>query len=189
MEKQTAIMASLQHKSTLCLMAIIMVMLAISPIYAQKAKRFKDWNLSQYQQKFEESGQSFKTCNLWSVPTKSKGKYTRRGDIYFHITHLHSKETSHYNIISVEMGYPLHDAKKNKLVINIDKKKSKTYVFNKDGEIGTLDPKHSDKIIADMKKGNRLYISGVSTRGTKTSDEFSLSGFTKAHQQSLKECK
>ena len=43
--------------------------------------------------------------------------------------------------------------------------------------------KKDKKIIKAMLKGNKLIALGVSKRGTKTKDTYSLSGFTKAYNE------
>lgn len=172
---------------------ITVIFCNINTVIAQDSKRFKDWNLSQYQQSFE--SKKYQACNLWAIPKKSSGKYTRRGDVLIHITHLKNTDgtKSFENIVSIEMGYPLHDNRK--LTFRIDGKKSKTYNLERDGEIGSLPINTKkqrdtvDKLISDMKKGNNLYVYGVSTRGTKTTDRISLVGFTKAYDASIAACK
>ena len=45
------------------------------------------------------------------------------------------------------------------------------------------------KLVRAMRRGKKLMIRGVSQRGTKTTDRFSLTGFTAAHKAISKACK
>ena len=50
-------------------------------------------------------------------------------------------------------------------------------------------PDDDAKIIAAMKEGVKATLTAMSTRGTKTEDEFSLLGFTAALEEAEKRCK
>ena len=43
-------------------------------------------------------------------------------------------------------------------------------------------------MIYAMKKGIKLIVTGVSTRGTKTVDTYTLTGFTAAYNKLTKDC-
>ena len=45
------------------------------------------------------------------------------------------------------------------------------------------------KLVKAMKKGNRMTVVGRSSRGTKTTDTYSLSGFTAMKKRIDRECK
>ena len=50
-------------------------------------------------------------------------------------------------------------------------------------------PKETEaKIVDAMKRGNRAVMRGLSTRGTKTTDTFSLIGFTAALEEAARNC-
>ena len=50
-------------------------------------------------------------------------------------------------------------------------------------------PEEDAKLIAALKSGAEVTISGRSGRGTKTEDTFSLMGFTAAMEEAAKRCK
>ena len=45
------------------------------------------------------------------------------------------------------------------------------------------------RLVKAMRAGQDMMVSGVSTRGTKTTDKFSLLGFTAAHKAISKACR
>ncbi|MCE2510856.1 MAG: invasion associated locus B family protein, partial [Alphaproteobacteria bacterium] len=42
--------------------------------------------------------------------------------------------------------------------------------------------KTDQALVAALKKGNRMVVTGTSKRGTKTTDTYSLAGFTASHR-------
>ena len=45
------------------------------------------------------------------------------------------------------------------------------------------------KIVRQMKKGNQAKVIGISARGNKTTDTYSLLGFTDAYNSAKNQCK
>ena len=81
-------------------------------------------------------------------------------------------------------GYPYEYDSKVNLDINGDKFKMYT-----DGEWAWPEDVSEDaKIVAAMKRGAKAILTGFSTRGTKTTDTFSLLGFTAAVEEAEKRC-
>ena len=76
--------------------------------------------------------------------------------------------------------------KQSEVEIKIDGKKQ-TF-FTLEDRAWSYGPGEDKKLIQNMKRGNKLTITGVSSRGTTTIDEYSLSGFTKAKQMLDKIC-
>ena len=76
---------------------------------------------------------------------------------------------------------------KNKIVeIKIDKS---LYKFSSTEETPETAWTDKDKeVIYAMKKGIELTISGVSSRGTKTVDAYTLNGFTAAYNKLMNDC-
>ena len=114
-------------------------------------------------------------CFISSVPTKSEGKYDpkNRGDIRVFVSHGPGKADR--DLVQVIAGYrykPQSDVS-----LTIDGKKFKLYT-HKDRAYAQSE-EDDRRIITLMKRGSRMIIVGVSSRGTKTTDTYSLSGFTK----------
>ena len=124
-------------------------------------------------------------CFISSVPTKSKGKYDpkNRGDIRVFVSHGPGK--AERDVVQVIAGYrykPQSDVS-----LTIDGKKFKLFTIE---DRAYAESEEDDRrIITLMKRGSRMTIVGVSSRGTKTTDTYSLSGFTKTKAVIDKTCK
>ena len=122
-------------------------------------------------------------CYIAGQPKNSEPKGVKRGPIWLLVTHRPYKKIR--GEIGVYLGYPL---KVNSTVtIKIDQKKYKLYTV---GETAWIEKaKLEAKLIADMRKGQRMIIKGISKRGTRTTDAYSLNGFTRAHMAINRACK
>jgi hypothetical protein len=129
---------------------------------------------------FEEGGS--KVCYMAAKPKKNEGEYKARGDIHALITHRPGEGSR--NVFSYIAGYsykPASDA-----TIEIDGQKF--VLFTKDDTAWAVDAEDDDKIAAAIRSGTNMTISGVSSRGTKTKDTYSLSGSSGAYERISKEC-
>ena len=105
----------------------------------------------------------------------SKPKNVRRGKIYLLVTHRPAHGTR--DEVSVHVGYPLK--KDSEVVADIDGRKFRMFTDN--NTAWARDAKPDRAIAQAMRGGTILTIKGISSRGTKTTDTYSLSGFTAAH--------
>lgn len=138
---------------------------------------FKDWKA----QSFKESGKD--VCTMWSEPTESAGDYKKRGPVYIFVTHR--PYANRLDEISVNIGYKFKKAAPVNVSIG-----ERDYALFSDGDTAwTRTSKEDRRLVRAMRKGSKLTITGVSSRGTKTSDTFSLSGFTAAYNTITKACK
>ena len=124
-----------------------------------------------------------KICYITTTPTKSQGKYTKRGDIFLYVTH--NSGAAKYDVVDAVTGYTYK--KGSKPTIQIDKNKAITLVPVSD-TAWAKDAATDTKLVAQMKKGSTAVLKGTSTRGTLTTDTFSLKGFSKAYQSIQKAC-
>lgn len=123
-------------------------------------------------------------CYMSSVPKKDEGKYTKRGDIYTVITHRPAEKT--FDEVSFVAGYTYNT--KAPLTIKIGKETfSKTFTQGDKGWMVNGD--EDRRLIAAMKRGDRMIVDGKSSRGTATKDTYSLKGFTSAYQTISAKCK
>lgn len=135
-----------------------------------------DWEAWSY----TESGK--KTCFLLSRPSKSLPANARRGEIYMHVTHRNSSGTS--DVITFAFGYPLDEKKK--VSLSIDKN---YYSMLADKEAAwAKSPAEDKKIVKNMIRGRKMLVKATSKRGTKTTDSYSLIGFTAAYKVINKAC-
>ena len=88
------------------------------------------------------------------------------------------------SIIQIEAGY---NYKLNQdIVIKIDNTNYKFYTTEDAADSAWTDD--DVKVISAMKKGLKLVITGKSSRGTVTNDNYTLKGFTSAFNQLTKNC-
>ena len=124
-----------------------------------------------------------RTCYLHSVPQKSQGRYTKRGPTYVQVTHRDPAGVR--NEVSVTAGYTYR--KGGRVTIDIDGKKFS--LFTQGDTAWSSDKKTDNSLVAAMRAGRNMVVRGTSSRGTLTTDRYSLSGFTAAHRAISKACR
>jgi hypothetical protein len=156
---------------------LVCVLLAASVARADDfVGTFGDWHVQTY----DEGGS--KVCLMWGQPKKSQGNYTRRGDVYTYVTQRPSKKR--LNEISISIGYPF----KKQSALRVSVGKSSFSMFTDGDTAWNAKPKDDARMVKAMRAGATMTASGVSGRGTKTTDVFSLKGFTKAYAAMNKAC-
>lgn len=114
-------------------------------------------------------------CVISSTPQKSEGKYKQRGDIFALISHRPAEKR--IGEVGFQAGYTFK--KGSDVIVTIDRKKS--FKLFTSGEFAwTTDAKMDKSIAAGMRAGSTMVVRGTSSRGTQTTDTYSLKGFTKA---------
>lgn len=157
------------------------VFLFAGSAYAMEAPRligeYGDWAAYTY----KENGKN--VCYMASTPKRDEGKYTRRGDIYAVITHRPGENS--FDVFNLVAGYTY---KKNaKVTVKIGTQTFDKF-FTDDDKAWTYTEKDDKALVAAMKRGERMIVDGVSSRGTKTKDTYSLSGFTRAYKAISAKC-
>lgn len=137
---------------------------------------FSDWQAVT----FDEGGK--KGCYITSKPTKEQGDYTQRGRTYVLVTHR-PKDGS-FDVVSVVAGYTYKEGSEVALAVD----QTEFGLFTHQDSAWAPDTATDKELVAAMKSGNRMVVRGVSTRGTKTTDTYSLSGFTRAYQAIAEAC-
>ena len=136
---------------------------------------FKDWNAFA----FEEKGQ--KVCYISSQPKKTEPK-AKRGDIYALVTHRPSEKT--LDVVSIIVGYPFK--KGSEAEVSVDGKEFKLFT---DGETAWARDAESDRAVtAALRDGKQMVVKGVSGRGTRTTDTYSLAGVGQAYDAINEAC-
>ena len=156
----------------------IAAMLATTPALAEEAKlleTFRDWSA------YAAAGNP-KVCFAVSKPTESSPKSVKRGPILFYISQWPDDKV--VNEISVKMGYPFSEGAKTTVTIG----SAKFEMFTKDEGAFIEKPEEETKLIEAMRAGTTMKIEGMSERGTKTSDVYSLLGMSDALARVAKEC-
>lgn len=131
---------------------------------------------------YEYMNNGTKLCYLHSQPQKKEPAGVKRGEIYILVTH---KPKEHIrNEVSIYFGYPLKESLPAEAVIDgnaID-------MFTHEEAAWAADSATDQKLVQALQKGRSLVVKGVSTRGTKTTDTYDLSGFTNALHAIDKAC-
>lgn len=138
---------------------------------------FQDWGA----QTFTEGGRT--GCSIWSRPQKEEGDYTRRGAVYAYVTHRPwDKRVSEVSFVA---GYTFgKDAE-----VNVQIGNTRFTLFTDGDTAWSRTAADDKKLVEAMRRGATMVVSGVSSRGTKTTDTYSLLGFSKALDTINEACK
>ncbi len=139
---------------------------------------FKDWQAYS----FEEGGKT--VCVVWGTPQKETGDYTKRGAVSIFVAHRTWARPKRINEISIETGYTYKEDSDATATIGSEK-----FDMFTDGDTAwNRAPEDDAKMIRAMRIGNDMVVGGESSRGTKTTDTYSLLGFTAAHNAINEAC-
>lgn len=138
--------------------------------------RHGDWTAY----KFMEGGN--KVCYMASQPKTSKGNYSKRGDVFALVTHRPSENTK--NVFSYITGYTYKPDSEVTLEIGSEK----FSLFTDNDRAWTQDDSADQALTDALRKGSKMVVKGVSSRGTQTTDNFSLKGTGGAYDAITKEC-
>ena len=156
-----------------------LVILAASPSYAASPKKigkFGDWT------SYVLTERGNKVCYMVSKPVKAVGKYTNRGEIFALITHRPSENTK--DVFSYITGYTYKSG--SDATVTID---GKRYVlFTQDDTAWAPDAAADTKLAKAIQSGSRMVVQGTSSRGTLTTDTYSLKGSGAAYKAISREC-
>ena len=136
-------------------------------------KNFKNWCAGEHKE--DES----KSCIMISTPVSEKGNppYKSRGEILATIYHMPSEGNN--RVIYITTGYTY---KKDTIVsIKVDQNKEHEFNIIEDDSAFSDDENVDKQVIDQMKKGNKMKVVGSSSRGTKTTDIYSLVGFSASY--------
>lgn len=163
------------------MMAALMTALIGTVSLAAEPQRMlteKDW------QAFRVDEDRGRTCFISSVPIKSTGKYdpANRGEVRVFVSHGPNK--AERNVVQFVAGYK--HKKHSDVTVKIDSKKFT--LFTIEGRAYAESEEDDIAIIRSMKRGSKMTVVGMSSRGTKTTDVYSLSGFTKTKNLIDKTC-
>jgi invasion protein IalB len=149
----------------------------------QRVKAIIDWSI------FQAGAEGQKVCWIVSQPTRTaafrngKSVSVNRGDIFLMISIRPADGIT--NEVSFLGGYPFK--KGSEVTASVGSKK---FILFTEGENAWAPSAKDDAALVDaFRRGARAKVRGVSTRGTKTVDTFSLSGFTAALEAAVGLCK
>lgn len=152
----------------------------LNPALAEDPKfieEFNDWSAYTYK------AGGGNVCYVVSQPKDSEPKNVRRDKVFFLVQHRPKDKVK--SEVSTIIGYKFKSGSMAKVKVDGNEL---TLFTNGDGawaESGSVDR----KIVAAMKAGKSMVVTGMSSRGTKTTDRYSLSGITAAMKKIDSICK
>ncbi|VAW10957.1 hypothetical protein MNBD_ALPHA09-1017 [hydrothermal vent metagenome] len=144
--------------------------------YAAEIGQFTDWTAHAV-----DSAQG-KVCYIVSVPKKKQPSNVNRDDVFFYVT-TWAGQTGVAEP-SVVTGYPYQPGSTTTISIGANT----ASMFTKGDSAWVADRASEAKLIAAMKAGSTMIVKGTSTRGTVTTDTYSLSGVTAGLKALAKAC-
>lgn len=113
-----------------------------------------------------------KVCYMASSPKTAEGDYSQRGEVFALVTNDPSADIS--GEVSIVTGYTYR--KDSEVTVQIG---GATFeMFTSGDRAWTQGPEEDGPLVQAMVRGVDMVVKGVSSRGTLTSDTYSLSGFT-----------
>ena len=168
-------------KKTIFLFKFIVICLFYTNLMASEKvqmEQFGDWSV------LRQETDAGRLCYITSEPIEKKGDYDKenRGETRVFVTHGPGK--AERDVVSIVAGYMFK--KQSEVELNVDGIKQS--FFTLEDRAWSIGQDEDKKIIRNMKRGNKLTVKGISSRGNTTIDIYSLSGFTKAKQMLDKIC-
>lgn len=129
---------------------------------------------------FMENGN--KVCYMAAKPQKAQGNYSSRGDIFTLITHRPAEGSK--NVFSYSTGYSYKANSEATVTVG-----GRSFsLFTQDDMAWAPDSAQDNAITEAVRTGSSMVVKGTSSRGTLTTDTFSLSGSSKAYEAISTEC-
>jgi len=121
-------------------------------------------------------------CYVGSEPQKAVGAYKKRGDTFILVSHRPAEKS--IDVVSLQAGYTYKPGSEVEITIG----RTKQRLFTDGGQAWAYDSKADKALVRAMKGGSSLIAKGTSSRGTATTDTYSLKGFSAAYAAASKAC-
>lgn len=168
-------------KFSFALMASLFIAnLESTPVFAAEPNligTYNDWSAFT----FTEGGK--KVCFMASQPQKAEGNYSKRGEVFALVTHR--PQDNNFDVVSFVAGYTYK--KNSDVTVTIDSRKFT--LFTHSDTAWTPDGATDKALTNAIQTGSKLVVKGASTRGTVTTDTYSLRGSSAAYEAITKACK
>tara|TARA_B100000900_G_C20515966_1_gene690071 strand:- start:688 stop:1212 length:525 start_codon:yes stop_codon:yes gene_type:complete len=155
---------------------LLFLMFNNKSLNSKELGKYNDWSA------YAEGEGKNLACLAVSKPKKSVGNYKRRGEIFAVITHLPGQNK--WNEFSIIAGYNYKADSNPEITIG----DAKFQLFTSGSRAWSFSPPDDEKIIKFLKSSMKMKVVGTSTRGTITTDTYSLMGFSKAYQKINEAC-
>lgn len=143
----------------------------------QPLGKFGDWEA------FTEREGKGTFCYTASAATQARGNYKKRGPTYVIVTHRPRDKST--NVISIEAGYVYRENAEVEIIIG----KQTFKLFTSGTNAFAPDSKTDNALVKAMIRGAGMTVKGRSSRGTLTTDTYSLKGFTASYKAISAACK
>jgi hypothetical protein len=158
------------------LLSLIILFFSCTKLVSKELAKFNDWSA------YAEGEGKNLACMAVSKPKKAEGNYKRRGEVFAIITHLPSQNK--WNEFSIVAGYNFKSDSNPETIIG----DAKFQLFTSGSRGWSFSPPDDEKIIKYLKSSMKMKVVGTSSRGTITTDSYSLIGFSKAYQKINEAC-
>jgi hypothetical protein len=142
----------------------------------QVVGEFGDWAVYSIQ---EPSG---RLCFMTSRPRSSTPANVRRGEIRLMITHWPSEQT--FDEVNFVSGFDFKAGSDVSMQIG----DQRFTLFTQGDKAWARDAETDRRIVDAMRRGQRVTVAAVSTRDTRTTDVFGLTGSSRAYDEMSKAC-
>ena len=144
---------------------------------------FNAWSTWSYTGSISGGSTTGKVCYMHASPTKMEPPTLDHGDVSFSVSRsIAEKVPSQANFVT---GYPFKE--NSTVTVDIDGKKFN--MFTQAESAWLLNSTDEAPLMAAMKAGKAMKVTGTSRRGNPTSYDYSLSGATAAINKINSECK
>jgi len=139
---------------------------------------FRDWNA------FRESDGSNTYCYAVAIPDEARlsRRGRQRGEVFFFVTSW--RELGIQNQINVVLGYPIDEEASH--MLRIDNEAFELY--GQAERAFLLDESATGRLLGAMQRGSRMIVTARSSRGTESTDGYSLLGATAAMEAASEAC-
>ena len=166
-------------------LALAVALLGALPVQAQPKPTlvgaFKDWFA------YTSGAGVNKVCYALSQPKMTDPVGANRDPTFFLVSTWPTRKTG--GEPSIVPGYPYKDGSKAQVQIGSDKFDFFTKNDGNTGGAWTQNPADERRLLAAMKHGASMSITGISSRGTLTRDTYSLAGISAALDKAAATCK
>lgn len=160
----------LPHLIPISVLALTLALAATPAAAAKVINTFGDWTA------FKDNERGKKVCYIGAEPTKSAGKYKKRGDVYILVTNRPAEKKT--GVVSITAGYTYKRGSEVEAAVG-----DAAFRLFTDRDIAwNYDAKADRAMVRTMKVGLNMIVKGTSSKGTKTTDTYSLKGFSAAYQ-------
>ncbi|MGQ0742016.1 MAG: invasion associated locus B family protein [Alphaproteobacteria bacterium] len=142
---------------------------------------FRDWSV------YTSGSGRDQVCYALAQPKSAAPKGAKRDPIFFLVSSWPKRNVS--NEPSVVPGYPYREGSKARVEVGSDKFEFFTKNEGTNGGAWMESPDEEKRLVEAMRRGQSMIITGTSTRGTLTRDEYSLAGITAALDKVKSSCK